>query len=66
MVTNTPGVLDDEVADTAMGLLLMTARELSSAERYLRDGTVDRAALSVDPGNAERPEDGHPRPRPDR
>ncbi|GAB3817375.1 2-hydroxyacid dehydrogenase [Kribbella italica] len=38
VVTNTPGVLDDEVADTAMGLLLMTARELSSAERYLRDG----------------------------
>jgi lactate dehydrogenase-like 2-hydroxyacid dehydrogenase len=38
VVTNTPGVLDDEVADTAMGLLLMTARELSRAERYLRDG----------------------------
>ncbi|MGC4937436.1 2-hydroxyacid dehydrogenase [Kribbella sp. DT2] len=38
VVTNTPGVLDAEVADTAMGLLLMTARELSSAERYLRDG----------------------------
>ncbi|GAA1550295.1 2-hydroxyacid dehydrogenase [Kribbella hippodromi] len=38
VVTNTPGVLDDEVADTAMGLLLMTVRELSRAERYLRDG----------------------------
>jgi lactate dehydrogenase-like 2-hydroxyacid dehydrogenase len=38
VVTNTPGVLDDEVADTAMGLLLMTARELSRAEQYLRDG----------------------------
>ncbi|WBQ05986.1 2-hydroxyacid dehydrogenase [Kribbella sp. CA-293567] len=38
IVTNTPGVLDDEVADTAMGLLLMTARELSRAERHLRAG----------------------------
>ncbi|GAA3597558.1 2-hydroxyacid dehydrogenase [Kribbella ginsengisoli] len=39
VVTNTPGVLDDEVADTALGLLLMTARELSRAERYLRAGS---------------------------
>ena len=38
VVTNTPGVLDDEVADTALGLLLMTVRELSQAERYLRSG----------------------------
>lgn len=38
VVTNTPGVLDDEVADTAMGLLLMTVRELGRAEQYLRDG----------------------------
>src|SRR5215218_9205465 len=38
VVTNTPGVLDDEVADTAMGLLLMTARELPQAERFLRAG----------------------------
>ncbi|MEV8374010.1 2-hydroxyacid dehydrogenase [Kribbella sp. NPDC056861] len=39
IVTNTPGVLDDEVADTALGLLLMTARELSRSERYLRAGS---------------------------
>jgi lactate dehydrogenase-like 2-hydroxyacid dehydrogenase len=38
LVTNTPGVLDDEVADTALGLLLMTIRELGQAERFLRDG----------------------------
>jgi lactate dehydrogenase-like 2-hydroxyacid dehydrogenase len=38
IVTNTPGVLDDEVADTALGLLLMTVRELGQAERHLRDG----------------------------
>jgi lactate dehydrogenase-like 2-hydroxyacid dehydrogenase len=38
VVTNTPGVLDDEVADTALALLLMTVRELGQAERYLRGG----------------------------
>ena len=38
VVTNTPGVLDDEVADTALALLLMTVRELGQAERYLRAG----------------------------
>jgi lactate dehydrogenase-like 2-hydroxyacid dehydrogenase len=37
-VTNTPGVLDEEVADTALGLLLCTVRELPQAERYLRAG----------------------------
>jgi lactate dehydrogenase-like 2-hydroxyacid dehydrogenase len=37
-VTNTPGVLNEEVADTALGLLLCTVRELPQAERYLRAG----------------------------
>lgn len=38
IVTNTPDVLTEEVADTALGLLLMTVRELSVSERYLRAG----------------------------
>jgi lactate dehydrogenase-like 2-hydroxyacid dehydrogenase len=38
IVTNTPDVLTEEVADTALGLLLMTVRELSAAERYVRAG----------------------------
>lgn len=38
VVTNTPDVLTEEVADTAFGLLLMTVRELAAAERYLRAG----------------------------
>jgi lactate dehydrogenase-like 2-hydroxyacid dehydrogenase len=38
IVTNTPDVLTEEVADTALGLLLMTVRELSASERYLRAG----------------------------
>jgi lactate dehydrogenase-like 2-hydroxyacid dehydrogenase len=38
IVTNTPEVLTEEVADTALGLLLCTVRELPQAERYLRAG----------------------------
>jgi lactate dehydrogenase-like 2-hydroxyacid dehydrogenase len=37
-VTHTPGVLDDEVADTALGLMIMTVRQLPQSERYLRAG----------------------------
>src|SRR5215813_9511368 len=37
-VTNTPDVLTEEVADTALGLLLCTVREFPRAERYLRAG----------------------------
>jgi len=38
VVTNTPGVLDDEVADTTIALLLITLRQLPQSERYLRAG----------------------------
>ena len=38
IVTHTPSVLTEEVADTALGLLLCTVRELPQAERYLRAG----------------------------
>ena len=38
VVTHTPDVLTEEVADTALGLLLCTVRELPQAERYLRAG----------------------------
>lgn len=37
-VTNTPDVLTEEVADTALGLLLNTVREFCKAENYLRSG----------------------------
>ncbi len=39
VVTNSPDVLTDEVADTALGLLLATVRELPQADRYLRAGS---------------------------
>lgn len=38
VVTNTPDVLTEEVADTAIGLLLNTVRELPKAEAWLREG----------------------------
>jgi lactate dehydrogenase-like 2-hydroxyacid dehydrogenase len=38
VVTNTPDVLNEEVADTALGLLLCTVREFPQTDRYLRAG----------------------------
>ena len=38
MVTNTPDVLTEEVADTALGLLINAVRELPRAEQWLRQG----------------------------
>jgi lactate dehydrogenase-like 2-hydroxyacid dehydrogenase len=38
VVTNTPGVLTEETADLALGLLLATIRQIPAAERHLRDG----------------------------
>jgi lactate dehydrogenase-like 2-hydroxyacid dehydrogenase len=42
MVTNTPDVLTEEVADTTVGLLLDTVRELSKAQIWLREGRWKR------------------------
>ncbi len=38
VITNTPDVLNEEVADTAIALLLTTIRELPQSEVYLRAG----------------------------
>ncbi len=38
VVTNTPDVLTDEVADLALGLLLATVRHIPQVDRYLRAG----------------------------
>ena len=38
-VTNTPGILGDEVADLAIGLMLASARQIVLADRYVRDGS---------------------------
>jgi lactate dehydrogenase-like 2-hydroxyacid dehydrogenase len=49
MVTNTPDVLTEEVADIALGLLISTLREFVKADRYLRSGlwTTQQFPLSV-------------------
>jgi lactate dehydrogenase-like 2-hydroxyacid dehydrogenase len=38
-VTNTPGILTDEVADLAIGLMLASARQIIFADGYVRDGS---------------------------
>jgi hydroxypyruvate reductase len=38
VVTHTPGVLNDDVADLALGLMLSAARQLPAADRYVREG----------------------------
>jgi lactate dehydrogenase-like 2-hydroxyacid dehydrogenase len=50
IVTNTPDVLNEEVADTAVGLLLSTLREFPQAERYLRAGKWVEKAYQLSKG----------------
>ena len=38
MVTHTPNVLNDDVADLAIGLMLCAARQLPAADRFVRSG----------------------------
>jgi len=39
IITNTPDVLNDDVADLAIGLMLDVSRQLVLADRYVREGT---------------------------
>ena len=41
-VSNTPDVLTDTVADTALALILMTLRRFGTADRYVRAGRWER------------------------
>jgi lactate dehydrogenase-like 2-hydroxyacid dehydrogenase len=47
VVTNTPDVLTEEVADTTVGLLLCTVRELPQADRYVRAGRWSERAYPL-------------------
>lgn len=50
VVTNTPDVLNEEVADTAIGLLLNTVRRFPQAEAWLREGRwVHEGAFPLTP-----------------
>ncbi len=47
VVTNTPGVLNDEVADLTIGLLLATLRKIPQADRHLRAGQWLQASFPL-------------------
>ena len=49
VVTNTPGVLDEEVADLAVGLLLATLRRIPQADRHVREGRWPAGAFPLSP-----------------
>ncbi len=49
IVTNTPDVLNDEVADLTIGLLLATLRKIPQADRYLREGRWLTAPFPLSP-----------------
>jgi len=46
MVTNTPSVTDDAVADLAMGLMIAAARRLPKADGFVRSGQWTKATLT--------------------
>ncbi|MGP0093206.1 MAG: 2-hydroxyacid dehydrogenase [Xanthobacteraceae bacterium] len=45
-VTNTPGVVGDECADLAIGLMLASARQILIADRFVRDGQWHKGPIS--------------------
>ena len=47
VVTNTPDVLTDDVADLCLGLILSVSREISAAERFLRGGQWQNGAFHL-------------------
>jgi lactate dehydrogenase-like 2-hydroxyacid dehydrogenase len=51
IVTNTPDVLTEEVADTALGLLIATLREFINADRYLRAGEWTKQNFPLSQGS---------------
>ena len=46
-VTHTPDVLNDEVADTTIGLMLCAARQLPAADRFVRAGQWPQGAFPL-------------------
>lgn len=49
VVTNTPGVLDEEVADLTLGLLLGTLRRLPQADAFVRAGRWETGGFPLSP-----------------
>jgi lactate dehydrogenase-like 2-hydroxyacid dehydrogenase len=46
-VTNTPGVLTDDVADMAIGLLLATLRGICTGDRFVRNGLWGKSSFPL-------------------
>lgn len=46
-VTHTPSVLNDDVADLALGLLLAVARRIPQADRFVRAGDWERGPMAL-------------------
>jgi lactate dehydrogenase-like 2-hydroxyacid dehydrogenase len=46
-VTNTPDVLNDDVADLSIALMVMAARRLAAADKYVRDGKWLKGAMPL-------------------
>jgi lactate dehydrogenase-like 2-hydroxyacid dehydrogenase len=49
VATNTPDVLNDEVADTTMALLLAAIRRIPQADRFVREGRWTSEAFPLSP-----------------
>ncbi|WP_340117206.1 2-hydroxyacid dehydrogenase [Pelagibius sp. 7325] len=47
IVTNTPDVLNDDVANMAIALLLATSREIVNGDRYVREGKWLKGAMHL-------------------
>ncbi len=54
IVTNTPDVLTDEVADAAVGLLISTLRQFPRADRFIRSGKWLQGAFPLTASLRER------------
>ena len=53
IVTNTPDVLNEEVADTTLGLLLMTVRQLPQADQHVRKGLWREQSFPLTPSSLQ-------------
>ena len=66
IVTNTPDVLNDDVANLAVALLLATTRKLVAYDRYVREGRWVKEGAAAAHAQHRRQADRHRRPRADR
>ena len=59
-VSNTPEVLNDDVADLAIALMIMTARNLVTTDRYVRSGRWPKEGEYPLAQSRQRQAGGHP------